>query len=220
MVGYHIYQNARPDLGMFTFVDYVPCHSTVYDVKGMPESRKYTSKSEDLPSDIMGYEDWSTDISVELTDWRVSDTLLLDASQYLNVELLDENTTEDGSLALLRNPTDKILHVVAYTILDEKEVSPVGYQAYFAGMTYAPPSTSFPLAYGIKLSEAGEDYETYGEGNPIALFCGTYLIAPEAIRGLTAGEVESGDFHTADPSQYSTKRLLIAKAYFTWDDYE
>ena len=214
MVGYHLYPLSDPRLGLYAYFAFVPGHCTVYDIQPMSTERVQSDKFEH-PTDVVVYNDWSKDMGIEIDNYTVSDVLLMDATPYLQIEYLEGDP--EGRLAVFRNATDKTIHVRSFVILDGSEVTRTEYMMYLDGVLAGSRFDDRFHNGGTIVTEA-EIYfaEPYSAGNPLALFCGSELLAPQAINGLTDAEIQAGDYYTVDPSQYSSMEVFLASAHFSW----
>lgn len=184
----------------------VPAYSTVYELVAVPDyTVLHGDSKQENPDDVFYYNWLSADdvTDLRIVDWEVSDTVLQDASDWVEQEL--DPDAGSGRLGYVWNRSDTPIRFQAVAIYN-------GTQAGFTESTdYLPPA-------GVIMEESGGERPRYdgAEGNARAIiYAGEYL-APAQKDQMTAAEIaaQGETLYQPDAAAFEGCDVLITRAYF------
>ena len=184
----------------------VPAYSTVYELVAVPDyTVLHGDSKQENPDDVFYYNWLSADdvTDLRIVGWEVSDTVLQDASDWVEQELAPD--AGSGRLGYVWNRSDTPVRFQAVAIYGEA-------QGGFVECTdYLPPA-------GVIMEESGGERPRYdgGEGNARAVVYAAEYLAPAQKDQMTAAEIAAqGDaLYQPDASAFESCELLITRAYF------
>lgn len=184
----------------------VPAYSTVYELVAIPDyTVLHGDSKQENPDDVFYYNWLSPDdvMDLRIVGWDVSDTVLQDASDWIEQET--DPDAGSGRLGYVWNRSDTPIRFQAVAIYN-------GTQGGFTESTdYLPPA-------GVIMEESGAQRPQYdgAQGNARAIvYAGEYL-SPASKDQMTAAEIAGqGDaLYQPDASAFENCEVLITRAYF------
>lgn len=209
-----VYHEENGYAQMYCVSGEVPAYSEVYELVAMPSYETLASGGkESSNADIIHYETLklSTIQSVVIDGYRVSEEQLQDASEYLIVT--ETGINETGQIALIGNKTNASIRFEAFVIYDEGEAGYLECSDHLPGKNIRIRDNSTENPKYIYCEDT-EDYRVAGYAGK--------LKAPAALEGITVGEKynRSEELYAPDLESCSIYRIIIARAYFEFDEFQ
>ena len=184
----------------------IPAYGTVYELVAVPDYTVLHGDSKQENPDDVFYYNWLTEddvLDLRIVDWEVSDTVLQDASDW--VEQSSEPDASTGRLATVWNRSDTPIRFQAVAIYGTE-------QGGFVECTdYLPPA-------GVIMEESGGERPRYDgtEGNARAIVYAAEYLSPACKDQMTAAEIaQQGDaLYQPDAPAYESCQVLITRAWF------
>lgn len=184
----------------------IPAYGTVYELVAVPDYTVLHGDSKQENPDDVFYYNWLTEddvLDLRIVDWEVSDTVLQDASDW--VEQSSEPDASTGRLATVWNRSDTPIRFQAVAIYGTE-------QGGFVECTdYLPPA-------GVIMEESGGERPRYdgAEGNARAIVYAAEYLSPACKDQMTAAEIaQQGDaLYQPDAPAYESCQVLITRAWF------
>ena len=185
----------------------VPAYASVYELVSVPDYTILHGDSKQENPDDVFYYNWIHSaedvVGLQITGWEVSDTVLQDASDW--VELEKDPDAGSGRLGYAWNRSDTPIRFQTAVIYGGTE------GGFTESADYLPPA-------GVIMEESGGERPRYdgGSGNARAIvYAGEYL-APTGKDQMTASEIAAAgeDLYQPDAAAFENCEILITRAYF------